>query len=131
LTFTATITNTSGFGGTPTGSVEFYDGLADLGAGSALSGGGASATSTFTISTLTAGSHSITATYTATGNFLGSNSNASPVSQTVNKAHLTVTADARSKTYGDANRSEERRVGKECRSRWTPYQQKKKLKSEG
>ena len=23
--------------------------------------------------------------------------------------------------YGDADRSEERRVGKECRSRWSPY----------
>ena len=23
--------------------------------------------------------------------------------------------------YGDAERSEERRVGKECRSRWSPY----------
>src|SRR5947209_19400753 len=26
-------------------------------------------------------------------------------------------------------RSEERRVGKECRSRWSPYHQKKKVKS--
>ena len=24
-------------------------------------------------------------------------------------------------TYGNPNRSEERRVGKECRSRWSPY----------
>src|SRR5690348_18030244 len=28
------------------------------------------------------------------------------------------------------NRSEERRVGKECRSRWSPYQQKKKSTSQ-
>ena len=28
-------------------------------------------------------------------------------------------------------RSEERRVGKECRSRWSPYHQKKKGGSEG
>src|SRR5437764_9964177 len=27
-------------------------------------------------------------------------------------------------------RSEERRVGKECRSRWSPYQQKKKTEAE-
>src|SRR5438876_11146821 len=27
-------------------------------------------------------------------------------------------------------RSEERRVGKECRSRWSPYHKKKKIKSE-
>src|SRR5947209_18097237 len=31
----------------------------------------------------------------------------------------------------DADRSEERRVGKECRSRWWPYQQKKKRTTTG
>src|ERR1039457_4154997 len=30
-----------------------------------------------------------------------------------------------------SSRSEERRVGKECRSRWSPYQSKKKKKSGG
>src|SRR5690242_21738210 len=30
----------------------------------------------------------------------------------------------------DTARSEERRVGKECRSRWTPYHEKKKKKKE-
>src|SRR5437660_5080007 len=30
--------------------------------------------------------------------------------------------------YGIAHRSEERRVGKECRSRWSPYHEKKKKK---
>src|SRR5687768_17938477 len=30
-----------------------------------------------------------------------------------------------------ASRSEERRVGKECRSRWSPYHEKKKEKGEG
>src|SRR5947207_14977616 len=29
-------------------------------------------------------------------------------------------------SYGKPDRSEERRVGKECRSRWSPYDQKKK-----
>src|SRR2546423_13920272 len=33
-------------------------------------------------------------------------------------AHLIVDADT---GYGNAIRSEERRVGKECRSRWSPY----------
>ena len=33
---------------------------------------------------------------------------------------LTVTAFAAESNY-DLNRSEERRVGKECRSRWSPY----------
>src|SRR6266513_4477109 len=30
---------------------------------------------------------------------------------------------------GGAARSEERRVGKECRSRWSPYHEKKKMRS--
>src|SRR5690554_8191696 len=30
--------------------------------------------------------------------------------------------------YGFYGRSEERRVGKECRSRWSPYHEKKKVK---
>ena len=54
VTFTATVTDITPSGGTPTGSVEFYDGLTDLGPGSALSGSGGTATSTFTTSTLTA-----------------------------------------------------------------------------
>ena len=53
VTLTATVTNTYG-GGAPTGTVTFYDGLVDLGTGSALSGTGSTATSTFTTSTLTA-----------------------------------------------------------------------------
>src|SRR6266436_5474304 len=31
--------------------------------------------------------------------------------------------------HGDLRRSEERRVGKECRSRWSPYHLKKKKKA--
>src|SRR5271157_4317924 len=72
VTFTATIGNTSGSGGTPTGSVEFYDGSTDLGAGTPLSGSGTSATSTFSIATLPAGTDSISAVYTPTGVFAGS-----------------------------------------------------------
>src|SRR5437588_6746149 len=32
-------------------------------------------------------------------------------------------------TVGAQGRSEERRVGKECRSRWSPYHEKKKTKN--
>ena len=97
VTFTATVSDTSS--GVPTGSVEFYDGSTDLGPGSALSGSGNSATSTFTISTLTAGTHSaIKAVYTPTGNFVGSSGS---LSQTVNTAALTITANSTSKTYGN------------------------------
>ncbi len=69
VTFTATVSNDSGAGGAPTGQVEFFDGATDLGPGSALTGGGASATSTLTISTLSLGSHAIRAVYTPTGDF--------------------------------------------------------------
>src|SRR2546425_13285252 len=33
----------------------------------------------------------------------------------------TMTLANRDQIFGDDNRSEERRVGKECRSRWSPY----------
>jgi hypothetical protein len=71
LTFTATVTNTSGSGGAPTGSVEFYDGPADLMAGTPLSSSGNTATWTFTTANLTGGSHSINIVYKPTGNFEG------------------------------------------------------------
>jgi hypothetical protein len=77
---------------TPTGAVEFYDGSTDLGHGTALSGSGNAATSTFTISTLNAGSHTIQAVYTnSDGNFTGSSGT---LSETINPAGpitLTVT----------------------------------------
>ena len=91
VTFTVTVINTTGIGGVPTGSVEFYDGSNDLGAGTALSGSGTTATSTFTISTFTAGTHSIIAVYTSTGNFQGNDS--STLTQTVIPAALTITAE--------------------------------------
>ena len=100
VTFTATVENTSGAGGVPTGSVEFFDGATSLGAGSTLSGAGTTATSTFTTSTLTAGGHSISVVYTATGSFLDSTS--SILTQTVDQATLTITADDQSKVYGAA-----------------------------
>ena len=80
ITFTATVTNTSGAGGTPTGKVEFFDGATDLGPGTALTGTVASATSTLAISSLAVGGHSIRAVYTPTGHFLGG---AGSVTQTV------------------------------------------------
>ncbi len=89
--FTATVTGSS-----PTGSVEFFDGAASLGS-AALSGG----TGNFSTSALTAGSHSITAVYSGDGGNAGSTS---PVlTQVVNKAPLTVTADNFSRAFGAAN----------------------------
>ena len=94
VTFAATVTSSS----TPTGSVEFYDGLTDLGPGTAGATTGTTANWTYTTSTLTAGSHTVQAVYTATGNFSGSTS--SKLTQLVELATLTITANNDSKTYG-------------------------------
>ena len=51
----------------------------------------------------------------AIANFLGQNY--SPIGSTSAKCYKT-TAEL---IYDLSNRSEERRVGKECRSRWSPY----------
>ncbi len=87
LAFTATVTNTSS-GATPAGSVQFFDGASVLGAGTALSGSGNTATSSFTTTQLpVAGSpHNIRAVFTGTGDFLASEGSRS---QTVNKANTT------------------------------------------
>ena len=100
VTFTATISDTSGL--VPTGSVEFYDGSTDLGTGSILSGGGQTATSTFTISTLGAGSHSIAAVYTGTGVF---DNSAGALNQTVNQSSTTTTAASASTTFDTAGQT--------------------------
>jgi large repetitive protein len=86
VTFTATVT--SGVLGTITGTVNFMDGLATIGAGT-ISGG----TASFTTSTLSPGSHSITAVYAGDGNFASSSSPSIP--QVVSGvSSLTLTAPA-------------------------------------
>ena len=69
VSFTFTVTDTTPSGGTPTGTVEFYDGSTDLGPGTVLSGSGSTVTSSFNTSKLTAGTHNITAVYTPSGPF--------------------------------------------------------------
>src|SRR5262249_54040704 len=86
VTFTATIT-TPGVG-TPTGTIEFFDGTTDLGPGKPLVGNGSTATSTITTSTLTAGTHTILAVFTPGGSFQGSSG---MLSQLINQATPTVT----------------------------------------
>ena len=61
VTFTATVT---GPGGTPTGSVTFYDGASSLGSNALASG-----TATLSTSALTVGSHSISAVYGGDANY--------------------------------------------------------------
>jgi hypothetical protein len=98
VTFTATVTNTSGSGGVPAGSVEFFNGSSLLGIGTALSGNGNTATSTFTISTLAVGNHSIRAVFIPAGAFLGSTGT---TTQTVSAVTSTaVSANTSSPTAG-------------------------------
>jgi hypothetical protein len=83
VTFTAHVTSS---GGTPAGTVTFYDGATSLGS-SALNATGVATLST---STLSVGTHSnITAVYAGNANFAGSTS--SPFTQTVNKANTSTT----------------------------------------
>ena len=53
-----------------------------------------------------------------------------PVIATISSSSNDMTLDAGADIILDA-RSEERRVGKECRSRWSPYHYKKKRQSKG
>ncbi|RPE37315.1 YVTN family beta-propeller protein [Streptomyces sp. Ag109_O5-1] len=79
---TATVSPVAPGGGTPIGTVSFFDGMTLLGTGT-LSGGVA----TLSTSALALGSHSLTATYGGSANFNGSTS---PVdTQTVNPANTT------------------------------------------
>ncbi|MFE2750354.1 Ig-like domain-containing protein, partial [Streptomyces scopuliridis] len=81
-TLTATVAAVPPGAGTPTGTVDFFDGATLLGTGT-LSGGVA----TFTTSALSVGSHLLTAVYSGDTNFTGSTS---PVdTQTVNQAATT------------------------------------------
>lgn len=82
VTFTATVSATAPAAGTPTGSVQFFDGATSLGTAT-LSGGQA----TLTTSTLSVGSHSITATYNGDPSFLTSTS--AVLTQVVNKQPTT------------------------------------------
>ena len=90
MTFTATVSNTS-TGAAPSGSVEFFDGLTDLGAGTLGTSSGNQTNWTFTTAALNAGSHTIKAT------FSGSNGTRT---QTVNPKALSYTIGNDSQTYG-------------------------------
>ena len=67
VTFTATVTATAPGGGTPTGTVNFFDGATKIGS-APLSGGQA----TFSTSSLSLGARSITATYAGNSNYAAS-----------------------------------------------------------
>ncbi len=70
VTFTATVKAAAPGSGTPTGTVEFYDGSTDLGPGTL----GATGTATFTTSSLPVGTDPITAVYSGDDDFTTSHS---------------------------------------------------------
>ena len=78
VTFSATVTPVRPAMGTPTGSVEFFDGTTDLGGAMVING-----VATFDDSGLSAGTHVITATYSGDPTFLGSGAT---LGQVVNQA---------------------------------------------
>jgi uncharacterized repeat protein (TIGR03803 family) len=89
VTFTATVRADAPGSGTPTGSVTFYDGTSQLGAGSLVSG-----KTTFTHTFLKVSAHSITAVYGGAAAFASSKSAA--LTQTVNQDPTTTTVDSSS-----------------------------------
>ncbi|MGB2900514.1 MAG: Ig-like domain repeat protein [Candidatus Acidiferrum sp.] len=99
VTFTATVSNSSGTSAVPTGSVQFMDGASPLGSPQPLSAGHA----TLTTTALSVATHSITAVYTnSDGNFTGSTSPA--LSQVVKNAATTtaVSSSLNPSTYGNS-----------------------------
>jgi hypothetical protein len=83
VTFTATVTAQPPGGGTPAGTVQFFDGATLLGAGTLNAQGRA----TLAVANLSVATHSITAAYTGAA---GYNASLSPaVAQVVNKAATT------------------------------------------
>src|SRR5271157_3659322 len=93
VTFSVTVSPTTA-GPTPTGSVQFQADGTNFGSAVTLVNGAATSPA---ISALTAGEHTITAIYSGDSNYASAPGSAS---QTVNKAHLTVTAGNQSMTYG-------------------------------
>jgi autotransporter-associated beta strand protein len=96
LTFTATVTATGLGGGTPTGTVYFYDGNNQIGTGT-LNGSGQA---TFSPTTpLTVGSHLISAAYGSTTNFQSSTSATITQQITQEKTSVVVNSSANPSVY--------------------------------
>src|SRR5262249_35459693 len=92
VTFTVTVTNSSGTLVSPAGTVSFLDGATTIGSTviGSITAGTNTPTFTFSIATLAVGTHSITAQFLNNANFSGSGFS-SAITQTVNKAATTST----------------------------------------
>jgi hypothetical protein len=90
VTFTATVTNTSGTGVTPTGSAQFVVDGVNFGSPVALNAAGTATSGSIPTLSVSGSPHSVTASYmNADGNFNGSNGSLTG-GQTVNKASTSV-----------------------------------------
>ena len=94
MTFTATVASNPPGSGTPTGTVQFQIDGTNFGSAVTLVGGSATSSA---ITTLSAGAHTIQAIYSGDTKFATSTGT---LTQTVNPAPLTITANNASKTYG-------------------------------
>jgi hypothetical protein len=102
VTFTATVSNTSGTGATPNGSVQFVVDGANYGSPVPLVNGSATSAATSTLG-VTGSPHTVTANYVnADGNFANSSGSLSS-GQTITPAPLAVSANAQTKFYGDSD----------------------------
>jgi hypothetical protein len=94
VTFTATVAAQSPGAGTPTGTVQFFDGASSISGSISLSGGSASFPTNLLSVTgpVPPGTaHSIIAVYSGDTNFVGSDSSGTPVLQEVDAADTTTT----------------------------------------
>ena len=97
VTFTATVAAVSPGAGSPTGTVNFFDGRTNIGTGTLAAGVASFSTSTLDVS---GSPHSITAVYVGDTNFATSTS--AVLSQVVNPAHTstTLTSSANPSVFG-------------------------------
>jgi hypothetical protein len=98
VTFTANVNVIAPGAGSPTGTIQFFDGVTPIGGAQPVLGGAASVST----SSLVVNVHNITATYNGDASFTTSAS--SPLSHTVTQAATTttVTSSANPSTYGDS-----------------------------
>src|SRR2546422_6609240 len=102
-----------------TGTVNFFaDASTTAFASCSLTGTGQMKSCAVSYSTTTVGPHTIVATYEGDATH-ESSSSATAAAVTVTKHPTVTTVNCNPPAF--AARSEERRVGKECRSRWSPY----------
>ena len=105
VTFTASVSNTSDNGGTPTGTVQFYIGSNALGDPVNLSGGVATIDTSSLSQPLGVGAYQITAVYTPSEDsfFQSSDNDATPLTQTVEAKTSTSVSSSENPSYYNDN----------------------------